>query len=261
MVTIGKRIKEARLTKRWTQSELADRCGVSLRTIQRLEKDEVTASLYSSGKLVEVLGIEIFESTIQSENKSNHSKPKIPIMHYLSTISPFVLVGSLLIGLGYLGQDFLVKPKSPLPMISTNQIETTTINCGSDSECDIQVTLKNEKGEIIWEKKYGGTSYDRAVSVIPASDDGFLILGSTSSYGQGNYDILLIKVDTGGEVLWQKTYGGFFNEYAKSISPSENEKGYLIEGSQQECTTPNVSEDCIMKSWSFGIDEEGEKLG
>ena len=86
-------------------------------------------------------------------------------------------------------------------------------------------------------------------------------MGSTSSFGNGNYDILLIRTDEMGEVIWQKTYGGFFNEYGESISLDEDKSLFRISGVQQVCATPNVSQDCLLKDWSFLIDLEGQELG
>lgn len=118
-----------------------------------------------------------------------------------------------------------------------------------------------EKTKILWQKTFGGSSYDKAASVLATADQGILILGSTSSFGQGNYDILLIKVDENGEFLWQKTFGGFFNEYAKNISYQESDGRYKIEGSLQTCTTSNVSENCELTEWSFLIDPNGKEVG
>lgn len=139
--------------------------------------------------------------------------------------------------------------------------EVATVNCGSSSECDIEVTKKASDGKIIWQKTFGGTSYDRAGQALAATDGGCLVLGSTSSFGAGNYDALLLKIDRQGNLVWQKTYGGFFNEYGKSLETVSGGKGYLISGTQQKCPGSNVSNDCQDYVWAFEVDEEGvEKI-
>ena len=57
-MTLAEQVKAARKDRNWTQSDLAMRCGVTLRTIQRIEKGEVTPSAYTLGKLVELLALE-----------------------------------------------------------------------------------------------------------------------------------------------------------------------------------------------------------
>lgn len=257
---IGQEIKEARLAKHWTQSELAERCGLSLRTIQRLEKDEVSPSLFTSSKIEEALGLKLNLLPQSSPADSPFSKFK-KNMQNLPVLTTSILTGVFLITTVFLVFQFSGSSKTTIQKNKSDLIQVTTINCGTESECDIQVTRKNEKGEILWQKNYGGSSYDKATAAIQANDKGFLILGSTSSYGQGNYDILLIKVDEKGEFLWQKTFGGFFNEYANEVEFLENGKGILIKGSQQTCNTPNVSQDCTMQSWQLQVDWKGEQIG
>ncbi|MDX5337806.1 MAG: helix-turn-helix domain-containing protein [Cyclobacteriaceae bacterium] len=257
-MSTGKKIREARISKGWTQSELAERCGLSLRTIQRMEKEENQASLYTAGKIAEVLEIKISLDTPSPDQKTNSKKTLKP-MQILSSILPMLLFGSGLLASAALGWNFL-NPSS-VNSESKEPIEIQTVNCGTESECDIQVTRKNLQGDILWQKTYGGSSYDKASAVLPSQDGGFFVLGSTSSFGEGNYDVWLIKVDQNGNLLWQKTFGGFFNEYASSISYLENGKGINIEAKKQKCSTPNVSEDCFLEAWTFYLDLEGELIG
>ena len=265
----GAQIKSRRISQGWTQSELAERCGVTVRTIQRLEKGEVKPSLFTQVKLQEALGVQFQEEEKEPEFTSNESKYQ-NFYKRMQTAIPFLSssrlawAGIIALALGSLlwtsqKQDLFTENGSS--NFISNELEIQTINCGSDSECDIQVTRKNKKGEILWQKTFGGSSYDKAASVLPTADRGILILGSTSSFGQGNYDILLIKVDKNGEFLWQKTCVGFLNEYAKNISYQESDGRYKIEGSQQTCTTPNVSENCELTEWSFLIDPSGKEVG
>ncbi len=265
----GAQIKSQRISQGWTQSELADRCGVTLRTIQRLEKGEVRPSLFTQTRLQDVLGVGFEEEEKDPEFMVNDSVQQ-NFFKRMQTAIPFltsnrrVWAGLLLLGLG----SFFWKSQFQNSFLEnefyksiSKGFEIQTVNCGSETECDIQVTRKNENGEILWQKTFGGSSYDKATMVLATADQGVLILGSTSSFGQGNYDILLIKVNQNGEFLWQETFGGFFNEYAKNISYLESDAQYRIEGSQQTCTTTNVSEDCEMTRWSFLIDMSGKEVG
>ena len=48
-------------------------------------------------------------------------------------------------------------------------------------------------------------------------DGGLAIAGYTTSEGNGAKDILLIRLDANGELLWQKTFGGELQDVGKSI--------------------------------------------
>ena len=62
--------------------------------------------------------------------------------------------------------------------------------------------------DTIFRYTYGGSSYDHGRSVQQTTDGGYIIAGSTSSGGAGSSDVYLIKIDSLGNFLWSKTYGG-----------------------------------------------------
>lgn len=92
---------------------------------------------------------------------------------------------------------------------------------------DIWVFKLNSNGNIVWNKLFGGTGNDIANGIIHTSDKGFLIIGSTNSQdggfnglhfdpnmGEGNdRDCLLLKLDSMGELVWAKCYGGYKYEF------------------------------------------------
>ncbi|MBD3635935.1 MAG: T9SS type A sorting domain-containing protein [Crocinitomicaceae bacterium] len=68
-----------------------------------------------------------------------------------------------------------------------------------------------------FEKTYGGTDWDKAFDLIQMPDSGYVLVGETYSYGQGNGDIYMIRTDKLGDTLWTRTYGGTENDYAKAV--------------------------------------------
>ncbi len=84
------------------------------------------------------------------------------------------------------------------------------------------------------------------------------MVGSTSSFGKGNYDIWVIKVDAEVRIIWANTYGDYLNEYGFKIYATTEEDTFQIIGIKQECKTINVSNECIMKDWKFATDKNGE---
>jgi hypothetical protein len=91
---------------------------------------------------------------------------------------------------------------------------------------------------------------------MKTNDGGYLVVGSTSSSGNGNYDVLLVKVGPSGDIIWQKTYGEFFNDYGLNITSIEDNL-YLVDATRQICQTMNVSNECKDQQWSFKVDPFG----
>uniref|UniRef100_A0A7C4YF40 Bulb-type lectin domain-containing protein n=1 Tax=candidate division WOR-3 bacterium TaxID=2052148 RepID=A0A7C4YF40_UNCW3 len=82
----------------------------------------------------------------------------------------------------------------------------------------------------LWTKTFGGTGNDYAYSVLQTFDGSYIIAGYTESFGAVNTDIYLIKTDINGNLIWQKTFGGYGSDYAHFIEQS-NDSCYIILGS------------------------------
>ena len=72
---------------------------------------------------------------------------------------------------------------------------------------DIRIIKTNSKGNKIWDKTYGGDKDDIAEGIIESEDNTFVVVAGTFSYGKGG-DVLLMKINSDGEVIWQNNYGG-----------------------------------------------------
>ncbi len=125
---------------------------------------------------------------------------------------------------------------------------------------EILLTKTNAEGNEEWFKFYGGRSWDKASDFIETQDGGYAILGSTSSYGKGNYDMYLIKVDAEGNEEWSQTYGEFYNEYGHSLKQNES-GGYRLRGTRQSCYGDNATPNCDDEIWYVSTDAHGNKTG
>lgn len=80
-----------------------------------------------------------------------------------------------------------------------------------------------------WIKTYGGLYFDNGNDIIETKDGGFVLAGSKSLNSSNLEDFYLIKTDSLGAVLWEKTYGGSNVDLAYSIVEN-NSDGYIISG-------------------------------
>lgn len=81
----------------------------------------------------------------------------------------------------------------------------------------------DKKGNIDWEKTFGGSSWDLVSSVKQTPNGNYIVVGSTKSSdfdisnNYGNYDIWVLKLDSKGNILWKKNYGGSDDDYASEV--------------------------------------------
>jgi hypothetical protein len=99
---------------------------------------------------------------------------------------------------------------------------------------DILVIKINATGEMQWQKLFGGSISETAHSIIATSDGGYIIAGDTSSIdgnitaSNGGTDCWILKLDSNGDLEWQKNYGGSSEDLAYEII--EDSDGYVFIG-------------------------------
>lgn len=78
-------------------------------------------------------------------------------------------------------------------------------------------------------RTYGGVNMDIARDVKETKDKGFVVAGTTSSFGQGNTSMYLVKTDSMGRHQWSKNYGGLYSDWAYAVERTLD-NGYLLCG-------------------------------
>ena len=90
--------------------------------------------------------------------------------------------------------------------------------------------LPAQAPDTLWTKTYGGVNWDAGEAVQQTADGGYIIVGSSQSYGTGgNTDIWLIKTNSSGDTLWTNTIGGLPIEYGKDVMQT-SDNGFIISG-------------------------------
>ena len=108
---------------------------------------------------------------------------------------------------------------------------------GSPDYGDCWLIKTNASGDVEWNMTYGGLGDDWAESLVATSDGGYAIAGKWNStdwrgldYGEWPHsDCWLVKTDSAGNMLWNKTYGGEGVEVASSLVEA-SDGGYAIAG-------------------------------
>ena len=95
--------------------------------------------------------------------------------------------------------------------------------------CLLVPYLGAQPPDIVWAQTFGGMEKEWGQSVQQTTDGGYIVVGSTYSYGSGGSDIYLIKTDSNGDSLWTKTYGENYLDKGYSVIQTID-GGYAIAG-------------------------------
>jgi hypothetical protein len=95
---------------------------------------------------------------------------------------------------------------------------------------DFWLVKTDASGNMQWNKTYGGSDAEEAMSVIQTKDGGYAIVGITRSIGAGSTDFWLVKTDSSGNKQWSRTYGGRGHDLATNVFQTED-GGYVLAGS------------------------------
>lgn len=103
------------------------------------------------------------------------------------------------------------------------------MTASKSSSDDVYVVKLNQTGGVEWENNYGDIKEDYAKSIRQTSDGGYIIGGGTRSFNVGLIDYYIIKLDSSGEVQWEKKYGGSQTDICETIIQTRD-GGYMAAG-------------------------------
>ncbi len=168
--------------------------------------------------------------------------------------------------LGGSGEDiaFSIQQTSDGGYIVAGQTTSTngdvTGNHGGFYDC--WVVKLDSRGEISWSKCLGGNRSDIAQSIQQTSDGGYIVAGYSNSKDgdvtgkHGSYDCWVVKLDSKGEISWNKCLGGNYIDTAQSIQQT-SDGGYIVAGysnsTNGDVTGNHGSYDC----WVVKLDSGG----
>ncbi len=103
-------------------------------------------------------------------------------------------------------------------------------NSSGNGGYDVWLIKTDKDGNLLWTKTIGGTDWDFGNFISLNADGGFIITGSTYSFGNGDKDIYVIRTDASGNTMWTRSYGGLMEDEGEEIveDPSGN---FILTGS------------------------------
>ncbi|MCD4847697.1 MAG: T9SS type A sorting domain-containing protein [Candidatus Aegiribacteria sp.] len=125
-----------------------------------------------------------------------------------------------------------------------------TYSYGAGSS-DFWLIKTNSTGISSWTKTLGGTGTERSHSVRQTTDDGYIIVGDTRSFGSGDYDVWLVKTDSDGESVWTRTFGGAYEDCGCSVQQI-SDGGYIVAGYTESFGAGNFD------VWVIRTDDNGD---
>ena len=133
--------------------------------------------------------------------------------------------------------------------------ETPTSAEGSGMDTTIGIGPIDFAGaESVWAYTYGGMDADGGRDILQTEDGGFLIIGYTFSTGTGIADIMAVKTDDSGKIVWWNTYGGNGTEYGYACT--EIDDGFLVTG----YTTSPYTNSTDKQAYLLKIDPDGSEI-
>ncbi len=131
-------------------------------------------------------------------------------------------------------------------------------NMGGEDFCMLKI---DSSGTLLWAKTYGGSSDDVAYHITLTTDNGFIACGSTNStdgdiqMNHGLDDCWILKLDSMGNLMWEKTLGGSMSEYAMNIA--NHSSGYRISAYSQSADGEVTANNGNTDFWVIQIDSLG----
>jgi len=127
-----------------------------------------------------------------------------------------------------------------------------TYSKGAGSQ-DAWVLRLDAKGDLLWDKTFGGPSLEAARAIVALPDGGIAVAGETHSKGAGASDAWVLRLDPKGRTMWEKTFGGKKWEWAGSIVALPD-RGFAVAGWTESKGAGGRD------AWVFRLDKDGRLL-
>jgi hypothetical protein len=128
----------------------------------------------------------------------------------------------------YGGPDF-EQASEIIPCASGGYALVGTTGSNQSGNTDVFVARIDDELNCVWSHNFGGSDVEWGLSIVEDWSGNFLVCGYTSSAGAGSYDMLVMKVNATGDLMWQQSFGGTDWDFGKKII-AHPQGGYLLCG-------------------------------
>jgi hypothetical protein len=104
-------------------------------------------------------------------------------------------------------------------------------NNPANNSTDYFLTKRDSLGEAVWSYYYGGAGIHDCFSMERCSDGGYALCGVTDNNTNTNWDGMLMKTDSTGQLLWEHKYGGGMYDYFDGLSQTAD-NGFILSGAK-----------------------------
>ncbi|MFQ6613084.1 MAG: hypothetical protein ACE5D2_08300 [Fidelibacterota bacterium] len=118
---------------------------------------------------------------------------------------------------------------------------------------DMLILRVDKNGYKLWEINYGGKKDDQARAILFTSDGGLIVAGGTYSEGSGLEDLICLRLDLEGKVLWKKVYGGKLSDGATAVAETVD-GGFILTGYTESESAG------YQDVWLLKLDNNGDQL-
>lgn len=133
---------------------------------------------------------------------------------------------------------------------------------GNNGQQDFWVVKLAANGTLIWQNTLGGSANDIAYAISQTTDGGFIVAGLTYSNdsdvtnNHGLDDYWVVKLDTGGNLSWQNTFGGSGRDEAYSVEQT-TDGGYIVAGFTGSNDSDVTGNHGLTDYWILKLDSAG----
>ena len=140
---------------------------------------------------------------------------------------------------------------------------------GNHGYSDLWIVKLNSNGAIIWQKSIGGSNYDGYTGssvdlpcIQQTNDGGYIVSGASGSNdgdvsgNHGNNDYWIVKLNSNGDIMWQKSLGGSGSDTPYSIKIT-SDGGYIVVGNSYSNNGDVTDHHDILDSWVVKLNSSG----
>lgn len=132
----------------------------------------------------------------------------------------------------------------------------------SYGDYDFWIFKISENGDMLWQKSYGGEGVDLPEDIYATSDNGYLIVGSTTSISgmltqnYGHRDVWVLKIDSAGNHIWDDHFGGSSADYAFAAI-EDSDGNYIVCGETHSSDIDFSNSYGVVDAWAAKYNSDG----